>query len=129
MERRINRVTAAVWQFAGGAVGSLTHSLVLHTSFYQTGKRTTVSMPMLAATASSGPTPPVQHYSQCPVLQRHWFATYCSTRRSLSTPLSHACLCISFHHSTMQALFTCIALLPDMLSQPMKCVLVLQESW
>ena len=38
MERRINRVTAAVWQFSSGAVGSLTHSLVLHTSHYQTGQ-------------------------------------------------------------------------------------------
>ena len=37
MERRINRVTAAVWHFSSGAVGSLTHSLVLHTSHYQTG--------------------------------------------------------------------------------------------
>ncbi|KAL0025024.1 hypothetical protein WJX77_012337 [Trebouxia sp. C0004] len=36
MERRINRVTAAVWHFSSGAVGSLTHSLVLHTSHYQT---------------------------------------------------------------------------------------------
>ncbi len=38
MERRINRVTAAVWHFSSGAVGSLTHSLVLHTSHYQTGQ-------------------------------------------------------------------------------------------
>lgn len=37
MERRINRVTAAVFHFSSGAVGSLTHSLVLHTSYYQTG--------------------------------------------------------------------------------------------
>ena len=37
MERRINRVTAAVFHFSSGAVGSLTHSLVLHTSHYQTG--------------------------------------------------------------------------------------------
>lgn len=40
MERRINRVTAAVWHFSSGAVGSLTHSLVLHTSHYQTGTAT-----------------------------------------------------------------------------------------
>ena len=38
MERRINRVTAAVFHFSSGAVGSLTHSLVLHTSYYQTGQ-------------------------------------------------------------------------------------------
>ena len=38
MERRINRVTAAVFHFSSGAVGSLTHSLVLHTSHYQTGR-------------------------------------------------------------------------------------------
>lgn len=37
MERRNNRVTAAVWQFDSGAIGSLTHSTVLHTSHYETG--------------------------------------------------------------------------------------------
>ncbi|KAK9807571.1 hypothetical protein WJX72_003082 [[Myrmecia] bisecta] len=36
MERRINRVTAAVFEFESGAVGSLTHSALMHKSHYAT---------------------------------------------------------------------------------------------
>jgi hypothetical protein len=35
-ERRAPRVTAAVWKFEGGAVGSLTHGALLHRSKYET---------------------------------------------------------------------------------------------
>jgi len=36
MERRINRVTCSVFKFENGAVGSLTHSALLHESAYTT---------------------------------------------------------------------------------------------
>lgn len=36
MQQRINRVTAAIWRFANGAVGSLMHSAVLHNTKFST---------------------------------------------------------------------------------------------
>eukprot|EP00891_Asterochloris_glomerata_P005060 jgi/Astpho2/5060/fgenesh1_pg.00071_%23_40_t len=36
MNKRINRVTGAIWRFKSGAVGSLFHSLVLHGATYDT---------------------------------------------------------------------------------------------
>ena len=36
MDKRINRVTGAIWRFKSGAVGSLFHSLVLHGATYDT---------------------------------------------------------------------------------------------
>ena len=36
MERRINRATTALFQFESGAVGSLTHTVLLHGAAYHT---------------------------------------------------------------------------------------------
>lgn len=35
-ERRINRATACVFHFQGGAIGSLTHTVLLHGATYHT---------------------------------------------------------------------------------------------
>ena len=38
MDQRINRMTAAMWRFTIGAVGSLMHSAVVHNTKFTTGQ-------------------------------------------------------------------------------------------
>lgn len=99
MERRINRVTAAVFHFSSGAVGSLTHSLVLHTSYYQTGTPCPYSHPLELETNHS----PVKGtllllQSTADVLHR------CSVGQGVQCSPGWTCPC---YQSCMQAACTC----------------------